>query len=161
MATARWSDEVALDNLCTKIQWPGHIEQLKQYLVKREKPSSSIWYHEERIFKTLSRALAKSVVFGHRLSLLPIHRILHVDHHDQVALRGCRLKSTLTMFLLPIPDHLKPVELTIFSKYWARLQECYDFGVLLKRTGDLFPRDELCHLFCQLPELLKVYMSIW
>lgn len=57
--------------------------------------------------------------------------------------------------------HEKQVELTIFSKYWARLQECYDFGVLLERTGDLFPRDELCHLFCQLPELLKVYMSIW
>lgn len=65
----------------------------------------------------LSRALAKSIVFGHRLlpnalvatpySFETIHRILHVDHHDQVALRGCRIRSTLTMFLLPIPDHLK------------------------------------------------------
>lgn len=51
--------------------------------------------------------------------------------------------------------------LTVFRQHGARLEEGNDARILLERTGDLFPRDELGHLLRQLPELLEVDVTVW
>jgi len=53
------------------------------------------------------------------------------------------------------------ISLTVFRQHGARLEEGNDARILLERTGDLLPRDELGHLFRQLPELLKVDVAVW
>jgi len=53
------------------------------------------------------------------------------------------------------------ISLTVFRQHGARLEEGNDAGILLERAGDLLPRDELGHLFRQLPELLEVDVAVW
>jgi len=53
------------------------------------------------------------------------------------------------------------MSLTVFCQHRARLEEGNDAWILLERAGDLFPRDELGHLFRQLPELLEVDVAVW
>ena len=49
---------------------------------------------------------------------------------------------------------------SVFVEDACSLKIVDDFFILFERTSDLFPRNELRYLFCELPEFFKVYVSI-
>lgn len=50
---------------------------------------------------------------------------------------------------------------SVFVEDARRLQIVDELVVLLERTDDLLPCDELRHLFRKLPELLEVNVTVW
>lgn len=52
------------------------------------------------------------------------------------------------------------VIITVFSQNGARLKERDNLGTLVERTRHLFPRNKLRHLFSQLPEFFKIYVTV-
>lgn len=51
-------------------------------------------------------------------------------------------------------------KLTVLGEHGAGLEEGYDPAVLLEGTGHLLPGYELRHLLGELPELLKIDVSV-